>query len=219
MALYCAVGVLACWCMMLLRTAASACNTGTVRMAQLEEVRHQEARRALERDSRNLWRRFGPLERGQRTLRVDHDFQRERVDLLTTQLNAVLALVTADVRKGQSGLPLPQADRSSSRVSGVAEAWATSAPCEATPECDAGPAHLAAAQLVIALRTEKECYEKECARLLRRNAELELQVSTVMTQFGRLVTDFESVCVAHDQLKAAVASASSVEDLVEWVSL
>ena len=207
---------------MMLRSARHTSSANAVRAAQLEELRHEEARRALERDSRSLWRQFGALERSQRSLRADHDFQRERVNLLTAQFNAVMALVVGD---SGSGAPRPLSRANSSCVSarGVAEAAVSSLDGEETDRADDDGAPYAdllhAARLTEALQTEKECLERERARLLRRNAELELQVSTSMAQFGRLVTDYERVRVAHDQLKAAVASASSVGDLAEWVSL
>ena len=212
---------------MMLRSSArhTSSSANAVRAAQLEELRHEEARRALERDSRSLWRQFGALERSQRSLRADHDFQRERVNLMTAQFNAVMALVVGD---SGSGAPRPLSRANSSCVSagGVAEAAVSSLDGEEEEEADRADVDedpyadlLHAARLTEALQTEKECLERERARLLRRNAELELQVSTAMAQFGRLVTDYERVRVAHDQLKAAVASASSVGDLAEWVSL
>lgn len=173
-----------------------------MRAAQLEELRHQEARRALERCCRILSRRFDSLEGDHRTLRGDHDAQRERVDSLEVRFDAVLSMVSAVVKGGLVGASV-DSDGS-----------------EPDDDDDAHCTHEAEEMLVLeSLRNEKAALEKERARLLRRNAELELQVSTVMAQFGRLVTDYESVRATHDQLKAAVATASSVEELAEWVSI
>ena len=57
------------------------------------------------------------------------------------------------------------------------------------------------------------------AVLLRRNAELEVQLETVSTQFMRLVADYEDVKGRLDDLRCAVASATTIEELGEWVSL
>jgi hypothetical protein len=189
---------------MLLRSSSARGTSALMRAAQLEELRHQEARRALERCCRILSRRFDSLESDHRALRGDHDAQRERVDSLAVRFDAVLAMVSALVKGGPLGASV-ESDGSAT---------------ESDDDDDAHCTHEAEEMLVVeSLRNEKAALEKERARLLRRNAELELQVSTVMAQFGRLVADYESVRATHDQLKAAVATASSVEELAEWVSI
>jgi glutamate-1-semialdehyde aminotransferase len=56
-------------------------------------------------------------------------------------------------------------------------------------------------------------------RLLRKNADLELQISSMMAQFGSLFTDYEDVRTKLKELKSAVASASTIEELSGWVQL
>ena len=78
---------------------------------------------------------------------------------------------------------------------------------------DATSLELAAAQ------SEKQSLIDDRAVLLRRNAELELQVDATMTQFSRLLTDYDEMRGKFMGLKDAVASATSLQDLGEWVQL
>ena len=70
-----------------------------------------------------------------------------------------------------------------------------------------------------AAQSEKQSLIDDRAVLLRRNAELELQVDATMTQFSRLLTDYDEMRGKFMGLKDAVASATSLQDLGEWVQL
>ena len=55
--------------------------------------------------------------------------------------------------------------------------------------------------------------------LQRRNAELELEISIVVAQLGSLLADYEGVRSTLTELKSAVSSATSIEELGGWVQL
>ena len=69
------------------------------------------------------------------------------------------------------------------------------------------------------LEAENRTLVDDRALLLRRNAELELQIDTVMKQFGSLLADYEDVRGKFKELKGAVANASSLEELDGWEEL
>ena len=148
--------------------------------AQLEELRRQEARKALERECNALRRQFAYLEKGYTTLRADHELHCQRLDSLTMQSSALLTLITRPVKVEG---PAPSFNR------------------------------------LDTAREEQSMLAVDRVALLRRNAELEMQLETVSTQFMRLVSDYEDVKGKLDDLKCAVASATTIEELGEWVSL
>jgi len=153
--------------------------------AQLEELRRQEARKALERECNALRRQFAYLEKGYTTLRADHELHCQRLDSLTMQSSALLTLITRPVK-----------------VEGSVERQ-----------------HAPSFNRFDTAREEQNMLAVDRAALLRRNAELEMQLETVSTQFMRLVSDYEDVKGKLDDLKCAVASATTIEELGEWVSL
>jgi len=161
---------------------------------QLEELRRQDARRALERECRVLRRQFAALEKDHQGLRAEHDFQSQRLDSMVVQSGALLTLING-LTVGDGG----------ARVAEVAASY--------------GSVVTISSDELAAMQSEKKSLVEERALLLRRNIELELQVNTVMTQFGSLLTDYEEARAKLAELKAAVAAATSIEELGGWVQL
>ena len=153
--------------------------------AQLEELRTQDARRALERECRSLRRQFASLDKDHKLLRAEHDFQSMRLDSMVVQSGALLTLI--------NGLT-PRSD--------VPDNAVTISACE-----------------LEALKSEKQSMMDERVALMRKNMDLEIQLDNMMTQFGSLLTDYEGVSSKLDDLKSAVASATSIEELGGWVQL
>ena len=163
----------------------STARSTALNSAQLEELRRQDARKALERECRALRRQFTLLDKHHSELRVDHELQCQRLDSLVLQSSALLTLITRPVKAGAS----------------------VERQCTPMPSFNQNNTGLEEEQTI------------ERAALLRRNAELELQLETVSTQFMRLVADYEDVRGKLEDLKCAVASATTIEELGEWVSL
>jgi hypothetical protein len=143
--------------------------------AQLEELRRQDARRALERECRTLRKQFASLEQKHQSMRAEQDYQCQRLDSMVVQSGALLTLINS-------------LNRDYVRYD------------DNTAE-------------------EKNDVLQDRFRLLRKNADLELQVSSMATQFVRLVTDYEDLRTKFDELKSAVASASTIEELSGWEQL
>jgi len=156
-------------------------------VAQLEELRRQEARKALERECHALRRQYACLEKGFTTLRADHQLHCQRLDSLTLQSSALLTLITRPVKAEGSSVERQRA-ASLSRIDTAQE-------------------------------EEQNMLAVDRAALLRRNAELETHLETVSTHFMHLMSDYEDVRGKLDDLKCAVASATTIEELGEWVSL
>lgn len=161
-------------------------SCGLIDDVQLEELRRQDASRALEKECRQLRRKFAVLEKDNRQLRLEHDFQSRRIDSMDVQSRALLTLINSlSYQEGSAGLDTRLMKRSASEGYGTGN---------------------------------KDLIDDRAA-ILRRNAELELQVSSVTTQLSGLVVEYEFVCSKLNELKSAVASATSVEELAGWEHL
>jgi hypothetical protein len=150
----------------------------------MEELRRQDARKALERECRTLRRQFATLEKEHRVLRAGHEFQCQRLDSMVVQSGALLTLINGLDHGG--GLARVETDDSLARKR---------------------------------LEAENRTLVDDRALLLRRNAELELQIDTVMKQFGSLLSDYEDVRGKFKEFKGVVANASSLEELGGWEEL
>ena len=161
----------------------------------VEELRSQDARRAMERECRTLRREFKSLEKDQRSLRMEHEFHSQRLDSMVVQSGALLTMISSLNMKDET--------------------------CDykATKSCKASTYFDEKAQQLSSLESENKTLAEDMTILLRRNADLELQVSTVMTQFGSMLMDYENASAKLKELKSAVASATSIEELNEWVQL
>jgi hypothetical protein len=173
-------------------------RSSAIETAQMEELRRQDARRALERECRTLRRQFAALEKEHSLLRVGHESQCKRLDSMVVQSGALLTLIDGMRRGGGADQPGPL-HRHSRHGEGAAEAQAD--------------------LRVAVLEGEKRCLVDDRALLLRRNAELEAQIESVMTQFGSLLADYEDVRGKLDELKGALAKANSIEELGGWEQL
>jgi hypothetical protein len=161
-------------------------SCGLIDGVQLEELRRQDASRALEKECRQLRRKFAVLEKDNRQLRSEHDFQSRRVDYMDVQSRALLTLINSlSYQEGSAGLDKRLMKRSASE----------------------------------GYESGNEDLIDDRAAILLRNTELELQVSSITTQFSGLVTDYEYVCSKLHELKSAVASATSFEELADWERL
>ena len=80
----------------------STARSTALNSAQLEELRRQDARKALERECRALRRQFTLLDKHHSELRVDHELQCQRLDSLVLQSSALLTLITRPVKAGAS---------------------------------------------------------------------------------------------------------------------
>ena len=147
----------------------------TVDTAQLEELRRQDARRALERECRTLRKQFASLEQKHDLMRADQDYQCQRLDSMAAQSGALLTLINSLNRDNARHYDDNTED--------------------------------------------KNDILQDRFRLLRKNADLELQVSSMVTQFGSLLADYEDIRAKFDELKSAVASASTIEELSGWEQL
>ena len=160
--------------------------------AQLEELRRQDARRAMERECRLLRRLFASLEKEHRSLRAEHDFQSQRLDSMVVQSGALLTLIR--------GLTF------STTAGSVAASY--------------GDVVTIPSEELAAIQSEKKSLTEERALLMRKNVDLELQLNAMVTQFGSLLTDYEGVRGKLADLKSAVASAASIEELGDrWVEI
>jgi hypothetical protein len=161
-------------------------SCGLIDDVQLDELRRQDASRALEKECRQLRRKFAVLEKDNRQLRSEHEFQSRRIDAMDVQARALLTLINSlSYQEGSVSLDKRLMKRSAS------EGYESG---------------------------NKDLIDDRAA-ILRRNAELELQVSSVTTQFGSLVTDYEYVCSKLNELKSAVSCATSFEELAGWEQL
>ncbi len=142
---------------------------------QLEELRRQDARRALERECRTLKKQFAGLEHKHQSMRAEQDYQSQRLDSMVVQSSALLTLI--------NGLDHDKSSYDDSKME------------------------------------DKNDILQDRFRLLRKNADLELQISSMMTQFGSLFTDYEDVRAKLKELKSAISSASTIEELSGWVQL
>ena len=155
-----------------------------IQTAQLEELRREDSRRVLERECRTLRRQFTALEKEHRALRAGHEAQCQRLDSMVVQSGALLTLIN------HCGDGIEDLDRPHRR-GGKREAV----------EGDKN-------QQIEALEAGNRRLIEDRALLLRRNAELELQVETVMKQFGSLLVDYEETRGKLDELKRSVAAAT-----------
>jgi hypothetical protein len=171
----------------------------TVGTAHLEELRRQQAHRALERECSTLRRNFSSLEKEHRVLRTEHEFQAQRLDSLVVQSGSLLALIGCGLDAIDE--PSVDADDGSDRSGYCARS-------------DMYPSFA-----VTALQAENVELLSSSAGLLRRNADLELQNAALVAQFGHLLAEYEDVRAKHSGLKGAVAAATSIEELGGWVEL
>jgi hypothetical protein len=147
-----------------------------VDMAQLEELRSQDARKALERECRTLRRQFSALEKEYSALRTGYEHQCQRLDSVVAKTEELTGLVN------KAGVGTNSFD-------------------------------------TCTLKDENSRLTADRILLLRRNAELEIQIETVMAQFGSLLSDYEDVRGKLGELKSAINSANSIEELGGWETL
>ena len=169
--------------------------------AHIEELRRQDARRAMERECRVLRREFRSLEKDHHSLKMEHEFHSQRLDSLVVQSGALLGMIGS---LNMAAVEQQDADNVCKTTKG-----ATSS----------APYFDEQVHKIASLEAENKTLIDDRTILLRRNSTLELQVSTVMAQFGSLLTDHEDVCTKLKELRSAVASATSIEELNEWVQL
>jgi hypothetical protein len=176
-------------------------SSPAIEAAQLEELRRQDARKALERECRTLRRQFTALEKEHRVLRAGQELQSQRLDSMVVQSGALLTLINglgeADGRAGGGG------------GGGCASKKGFACPYVAGAEEEEGGSGFVSRQKLAVLEAENRALTDDRAHLLRRNAELELQVETVMTQFGSLLADYEDARRKLSEFKCASVSFSS----------
>jgi hypothetical protein len=141
--------------------------------AQLEELRRQDARRALERECRLLRRLFTSLEKDHKSLRAEHDFQSMRLDSMVVQSGALLTLIN-----GLSSSGISDSRGGSARAVAASYGEVVTIPSEE----------------LAAIQSEKQNLTEERARLLRKNMDLELQFTAALQLGGE---DTESRFTGH----------------------
>lgn len=177
-------------------------HTSSVDVAQLEEIRRQDARRSLERECRVLKRQFAALEKDHRVLRDEHDYQSQRLDSISMQSDKMYSIINKLI-------PLKETYQSDS---GCCDAPSTTA--------SFGDDAVTFSSLEFeVMQAETNSLINDRNALIQRNASLELQMKTVMNQFSSLLLDYEETRTKLLELKGAVASATSIEELGGWVQL